>query len=413
MPINYETIKRIAKEAKVRINDLIALAPQNDPFYMGTPTDNAMGQWFKRVYLRAGYGTGRIPHLRRVHYWTVSQEPPVTMHNGQPYENTQKCWEYLQQAAKVARYLDLVPLTGIVDNKNPAPHVNAEYSPYAPAYEVDLPDPDDFQIDVYNIMTANAQPYHLEIWCEKSTMNDVLLPICQRYNANLVTFEGEVSITSVCVNFMERVEKAEYKPTRVFYISDFDPAGNSMPVAMSRKIEYMTRNYFDDLDIRVRTVALTLETIQAFNLPRIPIKETERRAPTFERAFGAGAVELDALEALYPGQLARIVTSAISPYWSNEAARDIRIARETLSSEVSAAIEAITARYADELDTLRTMFDEIRAIEVDAADYTVDRHPPHVTETPEEWLFDSNRDYIDQLGYYKAHKRGSMPKSDE
>ena len=28
------------------------------------------------------------------------------------------------------------------------------------------------------------QRYHLEIWCEKSTMNDVLVPLCQRYGIN-------------------------------------------------------------------------------------------------------------------------------------------------------------------------------------------------------------------------------------
>src|SRR5436305_1114947 len=36
-----------------------------------------------------------------------------------------------------------------------------------------------------------VQPYHLEVWCEKSTMNDVFMPLCERYGANLQTGMGE------------------------------------------------------------------------------------------------------------------------------------------------------------------------------------------------------------------------------
>ena len=45
------------------------------------------------------------------------------------------------------------------------------------------------------------QRYHIEIWAEKTTMNDVLLPLCQRYGVNLITGAGEQSLTSVCVSW--------------------------------------------------------------------------------------------------------------------------------------------------------------------------------------------------------------------
>lgn len=404
MKLDYETIKQLAKDTGRRVTDLIALAPQNDPFYMGTPTDHAQAAWFADVYTRAGYGVFRAPHLRRVHYWTVSQEPPVPMHNGLPYENTQKCWEYLQQAAKVARYLDLVPLHGIVDNKNPQPHVSAFYSPYEPTYEIATPQLDNPDVTVYNLMTSNAQPYHLEIWCEKSTMNDVLLPLCERFGANLVTFEGEVSITSVCVDFMRRVSEAGNKPVRVFYISDFDPAGNSMPVAMSRKIEFMTRGAACEYDIKVKPIALTPDQITAYKLPRMPIKETEKRAASFESAFGAGATELDALEALYPGVFGQIVTRAVEPYYSTAAADAVRDARDALRQAVNVQIDAITARYSAEIEALRGMVDELSQISVDATAYEVGRFAPHVDESGDAWLFDSDRDYIGQLMAYRVHK---------
>ena len=37
------------------------------------------------------------------------------------------------------------------------------------------------------------QPFHLELWVEKSTMNGMLQPVCERYNAVLVTFRGHAS----------------------------------------------------------------------------------------------------------------------------------------------------------------------------------------------------------------------------
>jgi hypothetical protein len=57
---------------------------------------------------------------------------------------------------------------------------------------------------------------------------------------------------------------------------------------------------------------LTREQAQQFNLPRIPIKESDLRRKGFEERNGEGAVELDALEALHPGELASLVPRAYS-----------------------------------------------------------------------------------------------------
>ncbi len=53
------------------------------------------------------------------------------------------------------------------------------------------------------------------------------------------------------------------------------------------------------VDVRVFPVVLTLDQVQYYQLPRTPIKETERRRGGFEGRYGEDAVELDALEALY------------------------------------------------------------------------------------------------------------------
>jgi len=162
--------------------------------------------------------------------------------NGEPYENTQNNWNYLVQASKYARYLGLVPMNHFVDRRNPAPHVFASYWNHMTSDEIlRRIDPNEIanaiasQIVPYNAQHALA--YHLEIWAEKSTQNDVLMPIASNYRANIVTGLGELSLTAVN-QLTNRIAAAD-KPVRIFYISDFDPAGENMPVSVSRKIEFL------------------------------------------------------------------------------------------------------------------------------------------------------------------------------
>ncbi|GHO77791.1 hypothetical protein KSD_55620 [Ktedonobacter sp. SOSP1-85] len=140
-------------------------------------------------------------------------------------------------------------------------------------------------------------------------MNDVLIPLCERYGMNLQTGAGELSITAA-LNMVRRIEQVS-KPAQIFSISDFDPAGQSMPVAMARKLEYFVRTRQVEQDIRLFPLVLTAGQVQEYRLPRTPIKESERRRSGFEHRYGEGATELDALEAIAPGALARIALEAV------------------------------------------------------------------------------------------------------
>jgi len=242
--INYEVIKETAKEKGLKVRDLLALAPNNDPFYTGRPSEVDAAQWFTDLWLQFGYDDG--VHLRRIHYRIVSHDSAIDMPNGDKYENTQRCWAYLNNAAKWARYLGLVNSTSFVDRRNPDPHIfrrfadverespnYAHYSDHDSEWELyqlpglpewpnlwgDLPRMPYFEVRGYDV----EQPYLVEVWSEKTTMNDVLIPLCQEYNVNLVTGSGELSITAV-LKFLARVSESEL-PARILYISDYDPAG--------------------------------------------------------------------------------------------------------------------------------------------------------------------------------------------
>jgi hypothetical protein len=276
------------------------------------------------------------------------------------------------------------------------------------------------------------QPVLVEVWIEKTTVNDVLAPVCGLFYANLVSGPGFQSITSV-VRLLERCQQ-HGKPGRVVYVADFDPAGRQMPVAVARQLEYYREKLFPDVDVSVEFAALTLEQIVEHELPRIPIKDTDHRRAGFEERYGEGAVELDALEALVPGELARIVQRSIVSQsdfdlrsklheaggaacqtaheeWVEETAE---IRREL--EEIKGEIEAIVAPYREPIKRMarelnealvgyQERIDDLR----DALDDARDEFDPELPERPEATmpptdegvLFDSRRDWREQLDHYR------------
>jgi hypothetical protein len=427
--MNYDEIKQLAKATGQRVTDLITLAPQNDPFYTGTPGDWALAEWFAGLWHAFGYTTK--VHIRRVHYQIISQDPSVVLPNGKPYENTEECWGLLNLASKAARYLNLVDPAAFVDRRNPDAVVYANGRAYDPSVSVagrlwasDFSLPDFPELPSYRISHYEGeQGYHLELWCEKSTMNDVLEPLCQHYGANLQTGLGELSITATLA-LASRLQQAN-KPARILYVSDFDPAGQSMPVAVSRKIEYFVRTLGLSVDVRVFPVVLTLDQVRYYHLPRTPIKETERRRMGFEGRYGEGAVELDALEALYPGQLQGILSQYLDCYFDSTLEQRTEQARAVLHADLAAIWNQVVAPYTADLNMLRSAYEQLQAefagrmagyseqlqavwqairTELDLSMPDLSRYPvpqPLLAQEIGEGLYNSERDYLEQIEAYK------------
>lgn len=476
--MNYKTIKELAKgQDGLTVADLCALAPKNDPFYTGRPAETKAAEWFADLWRRFGYRTG--VHLRRVHYQIVSQNPPILRPDGSLYENIERDWNYLCEAGKWARYLGLVSCEAFEDRRNPDAIINTRwknpgdwnYEDPTPGYEmkeegwyldlpglpdlegldVDLPDLPFFEVTGYTTTwgeSLNQQRYHVEVWVEKTTMNDVLEPLCRGYKVNLVTGAGELSITAV-VDFMERVRRAD-RPARILYISDYDPAGLGMPISIARKIEFFQRQNGDGgLDIRLQPIVLTADQVAEYDLPRVPVKDTDLRKANWETCHGQGQVELDALEALYPGKLAEIIKAAILGYHDPDLdgkTRDVRRnLEEILDTErayvlesYAAEIQEIESDYTDlvdEIDNLRDRFAELvkpfqaeidtykeqledvkdrwervqeavieslGAVDVDLKDYPLPE--PDLPKESDLLLYISSRDYMEQLRHYKIYR---------
>jgi hypothetical protein len=270
---------------------------------------------------------------------------------------------------------------------------------------------------------------------EKSTMDDVLLPLCQRYGVNLVTGIGFMTITSV-ISLLQGLMQSG-KPGRIFYISDFDPAGYAMPASVARHIEFQLRTGGSAHDVKLMPIALTGEQIEHYRLPRVPVKATDRRKAHFEEHHGAGAVELDALEALYPGTLADVVEAHILQHRDAALSKKMQHARRRAQGKLRAAWEERIAPYEARLEALKVQVKEIltryqpqlvrlqeelstefhgfreeldglrQAIAQDIAALLIsfpDPPEPKVKPDKGEWLLDSARDYLEQLQLYKLRQ---------
>ena len=472
--------------------DMIAMSDDTDPFACEGPRHEAWAMWFAELYTKFGFTQG--VHLRRIHYVLMSQETypmvgscaqnyatsdvwVVPIQGGKKagekagdvrpnvYKNDLDCWTRLVKASRFARWLGLVDAHAFNDQRNPAPMLFDE------GYKIGAPDPvyglRSFDFDRSEAVTWNpidfsapdapdmprlepanighacaTQTHVLEIWVEKSTMNDVLIPLCRRHGVNLVYGVGETSITAI--HALGKRLKEYDKPARILYISDLDPGGMSMPMAAARKLEALIREELPELEdnnVTVERLMLTVEQALEYNLPPVPLKEGERRAAKFQQRHGLeGGVELDALEALHPGVFRRIVEAAILEYRAadkkyaeelKEFQREMRRRSDRVNDELQEEFgeriedlaldyEAMVDRYKRITEWLSVRFDR------DRQDWIERARPVHVAlkaaaknnvpdiedmELPEPDLisnesafYDSERSYPEQIESYKEYK---------
>jgi uncharacterized membrane protein YccC len=169
------------------------------------------------------------------------------------------------------------------------------------------------------------------------------------------------------------------------------------------------------------------DQVRRYQLPRTPIKEGERRKDKFEQTFGVGATELDAMEALYPGELARIVEAEIDNFLDRQLAERVSNAIAEQMLPLRRIEGQVEEQHADELEELEQDLDEIvsrlrdweeRADGVwqtisneleeqipDLSDVEIPRSEA-TGETDSFVLFDSTRDYFSQMDAYNAWREG-------
>jgi hypothetical protein len=166
---------------------------------------------------------------------------------------------------------------------------------------------------VSDIMEASASQYRRDLWadqpvvpmiaCEKRALEGVFSQIVDEYGVSLWTFGGFNSLSfdyewaQEIGNITETGKRVE-----ISYFGDHDPSGVCIEdTSFDRLIKF-------GADFKWFRWGLLPEDFAAFNLARIPVKESDQRTKAFLSKFGDQAAELDALP---PAELERRIRRAI------------------------------------------------------------------------------------------------------
>lgn len=388
-----EQVIQLANALGVPREEVLFQSASRDPLNKGTAADQAKAKWFADLWERAV--TNRAAdtiHIRGLHYVVVQLEEninPPTDCEWERYRNTDACYGYLTDAGVCARVLGYVPLGGVADEKN-TQDVVTEYKEHAtaanpsptdaprPTREPDVPTVTDSAAITFNnveeyiqttaervaakavqgvsFATDRQQPFHIELWSEKA-LPDAVREAAKRAGVNAVV-EGEGHLSyRVAHDFVRRVEVAG-KPAVVFYLTDFDPAGETMPGAMASKVSWL--DFADILEHRVTLsrLAVTAKQVERYDLPREPVEADgdayKTLAEDFQDRHNGGAVELSALEADLD-TYCEIVHEGI------QAVRDDEIQRQNtqIKSELEETIQHCVAEQLHQQD-LTELEDELR-----------------------------------------------------
>lgn len=333
-PIGFDATKALQRQLGLpKIQPMLVLHRNRDPFFAGTATHRQWAEWFAEVRRRFG----ERGHLRRVHYRLLGSG---TLHprGDELYMNTARHWQDLATASRLARVLGLVDPEQLEDKRNAAAQVHAwsrleDPAPgwawrygdpevpawalptstdwlYLPSMGGSLPSVIDRGEDWPGLVRlprafVDAAGYDyrptdesavLEVWVEKSTVNDVLEPLCSGLGVNLVAGLGFESYTRV-IELLRRAEAHHAGRAHVLYVSDRDRSGDRMPRTVGRQAAYFARLLGIDVQLSIERVALTRDQVRDYELPEDPTE--------------GGRVELDALQALRPGELRRLIDRAV------------------------------------------------------------------------------------------------------
>jgi len=125
---------------------ILAMARSNDPFYCGQPSQWEAGEWFAKFHKNVG---GRKTHIRFLFYVAVGQYKNPLTDEHEPFhlpdgtlldKESEKDWNWFQDAAKWARNMKLVEPRLIVDKKKYQLHEHvARWEPDEPSFDISAP----------------------------------------------------------------------------------------------------------------------------------------------------------------------------------------------------------------------------------------------------------------------------------
>lgn len=413
--MSHETEKQqlIAEGKRMGLKSMDIRVLSTDPYFVGTEKDYQDARWVADLWDNKMMPKRRKPlHIRGFHYWVQSQG--IAKPNGTEkyaYVDPAKDWSYLLYCMQVARYLGIGRFEGLIDLKHPDPNDYDNYfvgSGMSRNGDVNVQDVvtgriDGFVDEVLEDIVRSYSPrysdggyqtYHLEVMCEKNSMRMAIEPACKKYGACYQPFVGQASIEKINQMALRAVKAARNgKRVRLFYIADWDRYGWGMVSAVARKIEFMTKDETTAPDIKLARLALNDDHIAQYNLPKAP-------------KHGEAVVELDALEAIHPGALGKLIEDALKPYYDSERPNIVREENRRIRELVSGMLDKeLRAAMQDALaDVDLSGLPKVDLTEPINPDFEVPEPEHEFDDSGRDWVLDSNLSYWEQLDAYKEYK---------
>jgi hypothetical protein len=238
---------------------------------------------------------------RAIHY-ALLNDPPL-IHASKPksrYGNTAASYKSLVDLLTRARLAGKVPFAAIEDVTRPV----STWEVYDTPRRFIRKEIDGFLKGYYRDL-MQSQPHHVEIVCEKNTVEPILRPIAMEFTIPLTSGRGYCSLPPR--QAMEQRWLASRKNKLILLVvSDHDPDGDAIAHSLARSM----RDDFGIDDVYPIKVALTAEQVVEHKLPLgMKAKTTSANYKRFVREHGNdNAYELEALE---PATLQTILTEAI------------------------------------------------------------------------------------------------------
>ncbi len=308
------------------------------------PSGHQAAQWFADQVAARGKAEEQI-HIRGVHYATaikgnvqlprpirkIDNKTKAVKYEATVYQNDDPCWEWLvNEAASAARWLKYLPFEALADKWNAKPNIRNGRGHAPPEakialdLEVYLPDPEDLHPRAAVAGFKGRQPYRLVVFGEKASLDPIVTPIADRYDADVFLVTGEIS--STLVYEMCKAGAEDGRPMIIFTLSDFDPSGWQMPVSIARKVQAYRDLFFNDLQYEIRPVALLFDQVKELNLPSTPLKESEKRGDAWREVWGREQTEIDAVIELRPDVLREQLTAALDQFYDRTLERRVTAA---------------------------------------------------------------------------------------
>lgn len=164
-------------------------------------------------------------------------------------------------------------------------------------------------------------PVNVEVWCEKDAMQGVIAPVVlEEFGLDLYVSKGQSS-ASYLYEAAQAI-KDDGRPTVVYILSDFDPAG----FRIAEKIEGGLREHVpEEQNLTTSRIAVSYEQVLEYGLVTRGVKKTDKDAAEFMARYGDVSCEL---EAMPPTTLRHLLASHLETHMDKNQLRVLKLAEE-------------------------------------------------------------------------------------